>query len=284
MNESEPSSLKPIALRGWQTTLFKAISPILVRLSRLRHSRKTARSSPAPGRQLERFEANFSSQQGEDGILREIFFRIGTGERYFAEFGVQDGSECNTALLASEYGWHGLYIEADEEDAKAVRERWSQRPDITVRREFVTAENVAQLFTESGIPADLDLLSIDIDGNDYWVWKALGSYRPRVVVIEYNAAYPPPVKWIMAYDPSHCWDGTTHFGASLSAYTVLASRLGYALIGTDSHGVNAFFLRRDLLAESGFVEATPEQAYHRPRYGTLALPHPFRSGPFVTEG
>ena len=143
---------------------------------------------------------------------------------------------------------------------------------------FVDRDNIAGLFAANGVPADLDLLSIDIDGNDYWAWEALGEYRPSLVVIEYNPTYPPPVSWIMAYDPAHRWDGTTYQGASLTALTRLAGRRGYALLGTDRHGVHAFFLRDDLVAASGFRVKPPEEAYHFQRVFPKT---PFGYGPSV---
>jgi hypothetical protein len=287
--EPEKHRLEPevIALRGWRVIALKAISPLLLyfgkRLQLLRARRASARYRVSR-HQLRPFEQSVFSQQGEDGILKEIFFRVGAGSRFFVELGVEDGSECNTAFLASCYRWGGVYIEANGSDAARLRERWEGRSDITVRQAFVTAENVATLLAECGVPKELDLLSIDIDGNDYWIWKALSDYQPRVLLIEYNAAYPPPRRWVMAYQPSHHWDKTTYFGASLSSLQDLGSRLGYALLGTDSRGVNAFFLRRDLVSQSGLSEISAEEAYHPPRYGLLALRHPFRSGPFVTGG
>jgi hypothetical protein len=279
---------KVLALRGWQSAASRFIRWLLIWPYKV-HQRLHARAqdtwtASSPVRQLEPFEQSVASQRGVDGILREIYYRIGSGRRFFVEFGVEDGYECNTVLLAARYRWSGLYIEANPKDVRTLRNRWLGRSDITICEAFITAENIAPLFAERGVPGDPDLLSIDIDGNDYWVWKALAHYRPRVVVIEYNAAYPPPRRWIMAYNPEHRWDGTTYFGASLTAMHDLGLRLGYALLGTDTQGLNAFFLRRDLLDESGFVEATPEEAYHPPRYGILRLPWPLGTGPSAGDG
>ena len=276
------------ALKGWQIPAYRVLHSVLALPFNIRHRLRTTKqareTAETPRHQLARFEQNVMSQQGEDGILREIFYRIGPGKKYFIEFGIEEGTVCNTALLASRYGWGGLYIDATPEDMEKVRRRYAGRTDITVRNAFITAENIAGIFAEAGVPEEPDLLSIDIDGNDYWVWKALSSYRPRVLVIEYNAAYPPPRRWIMEYNPVHRWDWTTHFGASLSALTDLGNSLGYALLGTDRQGVNAFFLRRDLLPGTGFREVTAEEAYHPPRYGILRTPWPYRDGPFVTTG
>lgn len=282
---SEDSREKIIAFHGWQAAAFTAIRPLFPKLGKPVHDflqrRNPTTVDPGAKDQLRSYERKTFSQQGEDGVLQEILYRIGPGDKSFVEIGVEDGSQCNTRLLVSRYRWGGLYVEASPEDCVKLRERWAHRNDVSVAHSFVTAENVADTFASNGVPKEFDLLSIDIDGNDYWIWKALCDYRPRVVVIEYNAAYPPPRKWVMAYDPNHRWDGSTHLGASLSALQNLGNQRGYALLGTDSHGLNAFFLRRDLLAASGFLEATDAEAYNPPGYGLLRIRWPYRDGPSV---
>jgi hypothetical protein len=139
---------------------------------------------------------------------------------------------------------------------------------------MVTRENIVELFRRFNVPAEFDLLSIDVDGNDYYLWETLTDFRPRVVVVEINPAYPPPQRWAITYNPLHSWRGDDYYGASLSTYTALAERLGYALLATDFNSVNAIFLRRDLLACTGFPAKRPEQAFHPPRYR-----HPHRDGP-----
>ncbi|PZR56295.1 MAG: hypothetical protein DLM50_08480 [Candidatus Meridianibacter frigidus] len=208
------------------------------------------------------FEAKILSQNGEDGILREIFRRIGTTNRFFVEFGVETGVECNTALLSRRCGWSGLLIEGAPEKFAQLDLNYAELPQVQRLCAFVTRENIAELFARSGVPEEFDLLCIDIDGNDYWVWRELHPYRPRVVVIEYNAQRKPPELWIMPYNPSHKWDGNMDLSASLASMTELGSQLGYALVGTESKGVNAFFVRNDVLPDSGFPARTPEDAYH----------------------
>ncbi len=221
------------------------------------------------------YDRRVRSQNGEDGIIKELLFRMGITERYIVEFGIESGVECNAAHWLLDYGWSGLLIEGDPEFAWSARERYADRP-VTVHQAFVTAENIVPIFHEHRVPAAPDVLSIDIDGNDYWLWKALASYRPRIVVIEYNAAYEPPERWIMTYNPSHTWGRDTYYGASLASLEALGRRLGYALVGTDRNGVNAFFVRRDLLAVSGFPERSASQAYH-----PLFVHHPPGTGPSV---
>ncbi|MFG0212417.1 hypothetical protein ACFU8X_04890 [Brevibacillus porteri] len=230
---------------------------------------------------LNRYEKRVFSQNGEDGIIEEIFSRIGTTNRYCVEFGVGDGSECMIKNLVTQHGWSGLAMEGDLNSCKKMSADYAPHPQLMIKCESITRENIVSLFEDNGVPKEFDLLSIDIDGNDYWVWQALSTYTPRLVVIEYNAAFSPPQKMVIEYQPDFKWGGTTYFGASLSSLAILGNRLGYALVGTDSKGVNAFFLRHDLLRQSGFSELTPEQAYHPPRYGKYEGGHPHQSGPHL---
>jgi hypothetical protein len=240
---------------------------------------------PATGVELNAHEWRVCSQNGEDGIIAEIFSRIGTTDRLFVEFGVDDGLECNGAYLARFCGWSGIMLEGGAATNRRLVRNYEDLPRIRTGQYFITRENIAEVFRELAVPAEFDLLSIDIDGNDYWVWQALSQYRPRVVIIEYNAAYPPPMCWIMAYNAEHLWDGTSSYqGASLSALTELALRLGYALVCTDSNGVNAFFIRQDLLESSTLIARTPEEAYHLPNFKWFQQRHQYGSGPWVASG
>jgi hypothetical protein len=231
---------------------------------------------------INEFEHRVTSQNGEDGIIAEIFRRIRTTNRYFVEFGVQDGAECNTAQLALA-GWSGLLIEGDPVLQARLATRYENNTTVKTVQEFITAENIASVFERNGVPASFDLLSIDIDGNDYWVWRALRDYRPRVVVIEYNAAYPPPRRWVMQYRPDHRWDKSTYYGASLASITALAQDAGYALLGTEVTGVNAFFIREDERRVSGFPALDAQRGFHAPAYHGIhsQLGHVPREGPFV---
>ncbi|MCC6417693.1 MAG: hypothetical protein IT429_05535 [Gemmataceae bacterium] len=230
---------------------------------------------------LRGYERRVYSQNGEDGILQEIFRRIGTTCRYFVEIGVEDGRECNCARLALEEGWSGLFVEADARHFAGLVERYRDRREVRCFYAMATSASIEPLLRSQAVPPDLDLLSIDIDGNDYWVWAALENWRPRVVVIEYNAAHAPPQRWVMREDPDHRWDGTTYYGASLASLTALGRKKGYTLVATDSTGVNAFFVRNELVAPDQFLD--PVVQYY---YSPLDNPNcpgglPHRAGPFV---
>lgn len=209
------------------------------------------------------FERRVTSQNGEDGIIAELFRRIGVSNRFFVEFGAADGAQCNTAQLARA-GWSGLMLEVDEWKHSELAARYRGNSGIRTQQTFVTAENIASIFAGNEVPSEFDLLSIDIDGNDYWVWTALRDYRPRVVVIEYNPAFQPPRRWVMQYNPEHHWNFTTYYGASLSSLAALGREMHYSLVGTESMGVNAFFVRDDLVERAGLRPLDAWAAYHPP--------------------
>ncbi|MCJ8277940.1 MAG: hypothetical protein HRT44_11080 [Bdellovibrionales bacterium] len=227
---------------------------------------------------LRNFEDKVYSQNGEDGILQEIFRRIGTTNQFFVEFGVENGQECNGRYLLEKKGWQGLWIDGSKENVQQAKEQFSQFP-IKIFNRFITKENILSLFTEAEVPQELDLLSIDIDGNDYWIWDELKEYLPRVVVIEYNAKYSDNEDWVMPYNAKHVNDGSSHFGASLAAYSRLAKKLGYCLVACDNMGVNAFFVRKDLITDKfTHIDESVEYHYCSPKYRSLFFGHPNGSG------
>ncbi|MGH9443212.1 MAG: hypothetical protein ACRD16_13165 [Thermoanaerobaculia bacterium] len=202
-------------------------------------------------RNLARFQRQVFSQFGQDGMLAEIFRRIGEGSRTFAEIGIGNGLENNTVYLLFQ-GWKGFWIDADHEGMGLVEKRFRPALDegrLKVRESFVTAENVADTFRSLEIPVECDLLSLDVDRNTYWVWKALREYRPRVAVIEYNGHFPPEIDWKVEYRAEAFWRGTLYFGASLKALESLGADLGYRLVGCTLSGVDAFFIRADLCGD-----------------------------------
>lgn len=143
----------------------------------------------------------------------------------------------------------------------------SQRFQRDIKTERVTAGNIQELFKKYDVPKDFDLLSIDIDFNDYWVWKAITDYSPRVVVIEYNSSIPPTESRAVPYDPDARWDGTSYFGASLLALQNLGLKKGYTLVGCNDHGVNAFFCKRELVER--FKIKGIQELYRPPKYGEI---------------
>ena len=232
-------------------------------------------------RDLRAYELKVYSQNGEDGILKEILRRIGVRHRFFVEFGVETGAECNCARLARDEGWAGVFLEASPELFAGLQANYRPFGAVRCQQAAVTSRNIEDLLAAHQVPTDFDVLSIDIDGNDYWVWKAITRWQPRVVIIEYNAAHPPPVKWVMRENPDHRWNGTNYFGASLTSLSLLGREKGYTLVGTDSRGVNAFFVRCELVNPEQFVDTA--LFYHYSPFNHPALPngHPPAHGPYV---
>ena len=244
-----------------------------------------AKPRHADPKRLLRYGFKTYSQNDEDGIIQEIFRRIGVVDRTFVEFGVDTGFECNSVKLLVE-GWRGLWMEADPLRAGSIRCNFGpfcRDGRLTLKEHRVTAENVDHLIAEAGIGGEIDLLSIDIDYNDYWVWKAITAVKPRLVVIEYNASLRPPLSLTVPYDPHATWDGSNFYGASLEALVRLAAQKGYALVGCSIAGVNAFFVRADLCGEKFLEPATAAEHYEPPRHYFHLLPagHKGRPGPFI---
>ncbi len=208
------------------------------------------------------------SEGNEDGMLHEIFRRIGTESRHFVEIGMGDGLECNTAFLLMQ-GWSGSWIDCSAEGLEKARRFFGSSPVATTHA-TITPDNADALVSEAAAGRPLDILSIDIDSFDYCVWEAVTSVRPRVVVVEYNASLPPFVCKTIEYSAEGAPPvGTIYFGASLGALVKLGCRKGYSLVGCSLTGVNAFFVRDDLLGDHFCPPFTAENHYEPPRYGLM---------------
>ena len=214
-------------------------------------------------RALTGFERRESSQNGEDGVIEEILRRTGAPREHFVEFGIGAGVQGNCVRLANTQGWSGLFMEADADAHDALAAKYAAVERVRTRREAVSPANVVAVLREEGVPPDLGVLSIDIDGNDWWVWRALGAhFRPRLMVIEYNATLGAQAALVRPELPDP-WDATTYFGASIQALRRLGSELGYRLVHTDSAGVNAFFVPAEL---TGAFPAEDRVPLHGPGY------------------
>jgi hypothetical protein len=243
-----------------------------------------AKPRNADPKRLLRYGFKMFSQNDEDGIIQEIVRRIGPAGRTFVEFGVQNGFQCNTAKLLIE-GWRGLWIEANAGAVAQMRKHFKSflaDRALTLVQGRVTAENINAILADAGVTGEIDMLGIDIDGNDYWIWKAIEVVRPRLVVIEYNASLCPPLSLVVPYDPARTWLGDNYFGASLEALVRLGAAKGYRIVGCSFAGVNAFFVRDDLCGELFLEPATADEHYEPERYFTQFMPsgHPGRPGPY----
>ena len=221
-------------------------------------------------------EKKICSQNGEDGVIEALIELLGETNRYFVEFGVGDATECNTAALLKR-GWRGLMM-----DVQGV----CKNPLATVKQECITAENINELFRKYDVPERFDLLSIDLDGNDFWVWREIRA-RARVVVIEYNSSFGPHECSAIVYDPYFTFHYSDYFGASLLALKKLGERKEYTLVYCDRNGVNAFFVANEALP-AGSMPRPIEEIYRPPNYwgqgyrwppdGTRHMIDPFDGG------
>jgi hypothetical protein len=232
-------------------------------------------------RALPPFGRKVYSQNDEDGILGEILYRLGPGSRTFFEFGAGDGLESNTLCLLAD-GWKGLWVEPNAAMHGAICRSLGpalQDGRLTLSSDAITPESIDRVAETGGVHGDLDVLSIDIDGNDLWVWRAFQLARPRVVIIEYNATWTPPLDLAVPYAPGWAWDGSNYFGAAREALTRVGAELGYSLVACCLAGVNAFFVRSDLVSDSSFLPPyTAGVHYEPPRYFLKALPAGHRPG------
>ncbi len=210
---------------------------------------------------LEESEFQVFSQWGEDGIIQYLLRHVPIERRIFVEFGVEDYTQANTRFLLAHDNWSGLVMDASAANCHRIqRDRIYWTHNLKVGQAFVDAANVNQLIAGHGIEGDIGLLSIDIDGNDYWVWKAIDVIQPRIVICEYNSRFGPKLRLTIPYDPkfhrSRAHHNNLYFGASIAALASLGESKGYGLVGSNCAGNNLFFVRRDLLGDLPVQPAT----------------------------
>ena len=240
------------AARNW----LRAISTMESRLARIQESlgriesRQVLDADP-PG--LRGKEFRVFSQWGEDGILQFLTREVPIERRAFIEFGVENYVESNTRFLLVNDDWSGLVIDGSADNIRYIREDpiyW--RHNLKAECRFVTRENIDRILLDNGMSGEVGLLSIDIDGNDYWVWKEITAVSAAIVVVEYNARLGPEAVLTVPYDPAFVRavaDGSNIFyGASLAALRALGREKGYTFVGCNSSGNNAFFVRDDLMS------------------------------------
>lgn len=194
------------------------------------------------------------SQWGDDGIIQFLIKNIEIKNEYFIEFGVENYLESNTRFLLRHNNWSGLVIDGSPQHIQHIQshpEYWQHQ--LTAVHSFITAENINAIFKAHHVPEDIGLLSIDVDGNDYWIWKAIDVIRPRIVIVEYNAVFGKDRAITIPYSSdfirSKAHFSHLYFGASLPALAALGKEKGYSLIGCNTAGNNAYFLRNDCLSK-----------------------------------
>ena len=214
-------------------------------------------------------EAEFKvfSQFGDDGIIQYLTHRLAPLSDSFVEFGVENYRESNTRFLLLNNNWRGLVMDSDAASIDHIQhDEIYWRHTLTARRAFVTRDNIDDLLKEAGFLGEVGLLSIDIDGNDYWVWEKLTAINPVIVIVEYNSIFGSDLAVTIPYHPNFARHQAHYsgqfWGASLTALTQLAEKKGYSPVGCNSAGNNAYFVRKDkidnlpvLTAKEAFVDA-----------------------------
>jgi len=243
----------------------------------LEHRSRAERGAPLPSIWTTGFR--IFSQFDEDGIILFLLASLGDGPGLFVDIGAGDGVfASNCANLAINFGLHGACVEADAALVARGTRFYAEHPDTSLYPPaFVharaTPDTVNDVVASSGLAGEIDLLSIDIDGNDYWVWQALTAVRPRVVVIETHPelgrrALVAPY----AEEPSRVPGRPAHFlGASPAGMTALAHRLGYRLVGANRFGFNLFYVREEL-ARDRFPAVEVSELFRHPRARARELP------------
>lgn len=211
---------------------------------------RAVRSSACPS--LGDAEFRVFSQFGEDGMIQYLISRVPISKEIFVEFGVGSYRESNTRFLLMENNWRGLVMDGGTSHVEYLASSpilW--RHTVTARSAFITADNVDEEILAGGVAGDIGLLSVDIDGNDYWVIKALTAISPRILIAEYNSLFGPiaPVStpYTPTFDRSSAHYSHLFWGASIAALTHIASAKGFSLVGSNRAGNNAFFVRNDVL-------------------------------------
>ncbi len=221
-----------------------------------------------PGASVREFKV--FSQSGEDGVIQWLIHNIPIQSKRFIEFGVQNYTELKTRFLLMHDNWSGLIMDGSQENMDYVKQDnicWMH--DLKPVPAFITAENINTLIRDNGFDGEVGILSIDIDGNDYWVWKAISCVQADIVICGYNSRFGSERAVTIPYDPNfyrtEAHSSNLYFGASIRALTLLGQQKGYALAYGNEIGSNLFFIRRELLNDVVY-EKTVEECYVRAKY------------------
>ena len=248
---------------------FDQINELVQRVEQLQRAVgriETRQSLPTKtdSKSLHDHEFTVYSQWGEDGIIQYLINSIEIPEKLFVEFGVQDYRESNTRFLLQNNNWSGLVMDSSPEFIERIKnEPLYFRHNLRAECAFIDRDNINDLLERNGIRGDIGLLSVDIDGMDYWVWEAITSINPRIVICEYDSVlgYDRAVvtPYDKSFDRSKAHYSFLYGGSSIVALAILARKKGYSLVGSNSNGVNAFFVRNDCIGSLRVL--TPREAH-----------------------
>ena len=215
-------------------------------------------------KQFNDYEFQVYSQWGEDGLIQHLIHQVPIERPIFVEFGVEKYTESNTRFLLTNNNWSGLVIDGPELHIEYIKNDpiyWKH--NLKAEHSFIDRNNINSLIKKNGISGDIGLLSVDIDGNDYWIWNSIDVVNSRIVVCEYNSLWGDKLSVSTPYDSAfgrtNAHYSNLYFGASITALTKLANFKGYSLIGSNIAGNNLFFVRNDLLGNMTVL--TPKDAW-----------------------
>jgi hypothetical protein len=204
------------------------------------------------------------SQWGEDGIIQFLIDRVPIENKIFVEFGIGNYSECNTRFLLRNNNWSGLVIDGSTQHIQRLREdKLYWQYNLQSVCDFITKDNINAIISSRNISGDIGILSVDVDGNDYWIWEAINCIQPRIVICEYNSLFGATKQVTTVYDPKFVINEAhysgLYWGASIGAFDYLAKQKGYSLVGSNTAGNNVFFVRNDVL---GSIHTYPPEEAH----------------------
>jgi hypothetical protein len=209
------------------------------------------------------------SQNGEDGIIQFLLSKVPIERKLFVEFGIGSYSECNTRFLLRQNNWSGLVIDGSAEYIQQLRQDplyWQH--NLKSECAFITKDNINQIISGNNFTGDIGILSVDVDGNDYWIWEAIDCIQPRIVICEYNSLFGAERNVTAIYDPkfviSEAHFSGLYWGASIGGFNYLANQKGYSLVGSNTIGNNIFFVRNDVVGD--IPTYTPAQAHVKSQF------------------
>ena len=219
---------------------------------------------------ISNFEFRVFSQWGEDGIIQFLINNIKIKHKKFVEFGVEDYLQSNTRFLVSNDNWSGLIIDGSKKNVEYIKNDyiyWAH--ELTAVCKFITKDNINEIISENNISGEIGILSVDIDGNDYWVWDSINCISPAIVICEYNSIFGKKAEVTTPYISDFIRDkyhfSNTVYGASINALTSLAKRKGYSLVAGNTSGNNIFFVRDDLLT-SEVKKVSVSEVYQKSKF------------------
>ena len=218
---------------------------------------------------IQDYEFKVTSQTGEDGIIQYLINKIPIKNKVFVEFAVENYTEANTRFLLQNDNWSGLIIDGSKVHMDSVKNStlgWKY--DVKTAPSFITKDNINDIIKGAGIEGEIGILSVDIDGNDYWVLDAIECVNPQILIVEYNSLFGSKAKITVPYDENFVRTEKHHsnlyYGASIAALTELANKKGYSLVGSNKFGNNLFFVRQDY--QSIENQITPQAAYSKSKF------------------